>query len=67
VPASAADASAGYSTGCVSSHSTGASFDPALSLEQVRQLMSNFARERDWEQYHTPRNLLLALVGEVGK
>ncbi len=26
-----------------------------------------FAAERDWEQFHTPRNLLLALVGEVGE
>jgi len=37
------------------------------SLENVRQLMSNFAKERDWEQYHTPRNLVLAMVGEVGE
>ena len=29
--------------------------------------MADFARERDWEQYHSPRNLLLALVGEVGE
>ena len=27
-----------------------------------RVLQSTFAAERDWEQYHTPRNLLLALV-----
>lgn len=26
-----------------------------------------FASERNWEQFHTPRNLLLALVGEVGE
>ena len=26
-----------------------------------------FARARDWEQYHTPKNLLLALAGEVGE
>ena len=24
--------------------------------------MAEFARERDWEQYHSPRNLMLALV-----
>jgi dCTP diphosphatase len=24
-------------------------------------------KNRDWDQYHTPRNLLLALVGEVGE
>ena len=30
---------------------------------QTRQ----FAVEREWEQYHTPRNLLLALTGELGE
>ncbi|OMO55672.1 NTP pyrophosphohydrolase MazG, putative catalytic core [Corchorus capsularis] len=29
--------------------------------------MANFAKERDWDQFHSPRNLLLALVGEVGE
>ena len=27
-----------------------------------RAMQANFAAERDWEKYHTPRNLLLALV-----
>jgi len=26
-----------------------------------------FAGEREWDQFHTPRNLVLALVGEVGE
>ena len=26
-----------------------------------------FTRERDWEQFHDPRSLVLALVGEVGE
>uniref|UniRef100_A0ACD5X031 Uncharacterized protein n=1 Tax=Avena sativa TaxID=4498 RepID=A0ACD5X031_AVESA len=38
-----------------------------VSLEELRQRMAHFARERDWEQFHSPRNLLLALVGEVGE
>ncbi|KAK4341498.1 hypothetical protein RND71_039999 [Anisodus tanguticus] len=29
--------------------------------------MADFVEERDWDQFHTPRNLLLALVGEVGE
>eukprot|EP00743_Colponemidia_sp_Colp-15_P006349 GILK01006833.1.p1 GENE.GILK01006833.1~~GILK01006833.1.p1 ORF type:complete len:246 (-),score=34.79 GILK01006833.1:276-983(-) len=41
--------------------------DEKYSLETVRQKMSTFAAERDWNQFHTPRNLLLALVGEVGE
>ena len=32
-----------------------------------RQMQAEFCVERDWGQYHTPRNLLLALVGEVGE
>ncbi|KAI3926274.1 hypothetical protein MKW98_028410 [Papaver atlanticum] len=38
-----------------------------VSLEDLRQKMVDFAKERDWEKYHSPRNLLLALVGEVGE
>jgi NTP pyrophosphatase (non-canonical NTP hydrolase) len=26
-----------------------------------------FARARDWEQFHTPKNLVMALAGEVGE
>src|SRR3954463_8394171 len=36
-------------------------------LEDIRQEVAAFASERDWEQFHSPRNLLLALVGEVGE
>ncbi|MCX9157424.1 nucleotide pyrophosphohydrolase [Niveibacterium sp. 24ML] len=34
----------------------------ALEVELAR-----FAAERDWDQFHTPRNLILALTGEVGE
>ncbi|ESW06243.1 hypothetical protein PHAVU_010G031100 [Phaseolus vulgaris] len=46
---------------------TGVSEQEAVSLDQLKQIMSEFAKERDWEQFHSPRNLLLALVGEVGE
>jgi len=36
-----------------------------VGLEDLRQQMELFAAERNWQQFHTPRNLLLALVGEV--
>ncbi|XP_033743771.1 dCTP pyrophosphatase 1-like [Pecten maximus] len=42
-------------------------FSDDPSLEKIRELMSIFAKERNWNQYHTPRNILLALVGEVGE
>jgi dCTP diphosphatase len=34
------------------------------SLEAALQL---FADERDWQRFHTPRNLMLALTGEIGE
>ena len=37
------------------------------SLDHIRQLMGDFSRDRDWEQFHDPKSLLLALVGEVGE
>nr|GLL30838.1 dCTP pyrophosphatase 1-like [Ipomoea trifida] len=38
-----------------------------VSLELLKKKMEDFAKERDWEKYHIPRNLLLAMVGEVGE
>jgi NTP pyrophosphatase (non-canonical NTP hydrolase) len=35
----------------------------ALLTERVR----DFARDRNWEQFHTPKNLAMALAGEVGE
>lgn len=37
------------------------------ALPEVAQEIQQFALERDWSQYHTPRNLILALLGEVGE
>lgn len=34
----------------------------AVTLEELRERMAAFARERDWDQFHSPRNLLLAMV-----
>ncbi|GKC91468.1 dCTP pyrophosphatase 1, partial [Tanacetum coccineum] len=38
-----------------------------VTLKLLTKKMEDFAQERDWEKYHSPRNLLLALVGEVGE
>ncbi|KAL8246353.1 hypothetical protein R6Q59_007569 [Mikania micrantha] len=38
-----------------------------VSLSELKKKMADFAKERDWDQFHSPRNLLLALVGEVGE
>lgn len=36
-------------------------------LKTIQELILKFAKERDWEQFHTPKNLTLALTGEVGE
>ncbi|ESQ37069.1 hypothetical protein EUTSA_v10002718mg [Eutrema salsugineum] len=38
-----------------------------VSLETLSKKMDDFAKARDWEKFHSPRNLLLAMVGEVGE
>jgi len=43
------------------------SFTQGVSFEQLRQELAEFALERDWDQFHSPRNLALAMVGEVGE
>ncbi|UTY56572.1 nucleotide pyrophosphohydrolase [Massilia sp. erpn] len=37
------------------------------SLDQLRELTRAFAAERDWEQFHTPKNLAMALSVEVAE
>ena len=36
-------------------------------VDELRSRLREFARERDWEQFHTPKNLAMALAGEVGE
>lgn len=36
-------------------------------LQELRDGMRRFTEERDWEQFHDPKSLLIALVGEVGE
>ncbi|WP_188190528.1 nucleotide pyrophosphohydrolase [Nonomuraea sp. SYSU D8015] len=36
-------------------------------LEHLAVRLRDFARARDWEQFHTPKNLVMALAGEVGE
>ena len=37
------------------------------SLEDLRLALRAFAKERDWEKFHTPKNLAMALAGEAGE
>ncbi|XP_026158379.1 glutamyl-tRNA(Gln) amidotransferase subunit B, mitochondrial [Mastacembelus armatus] len=42
-------------------------FSPEPTIEDIRRMQAEFTDERDWNQFHQPRNLLLAMVGEVGE
>lgn len=33
-----------------------------ISLKDLSKKLEEFAKARDWEKYHSPRNLLLAMV-----
>ena len=38
-----------------------------MDLVSIGMLIDQFSSDRDWEQFHSPRNLILAIVGEVGE
>jgi len=40
---------------------------PSDSLGDLAAALRGFARARDWEQFHTPKNLAMALAGETGE
>lgn len=37
------------------------------SIAELTVAVRAFAQARDWEQFHTPKNLAMALAGEVGE
>ena len=36
-------------------------------MKLLKEKMALFVKERNWDQYHNPKNLLLSLVTEVGE
>jgi NTP pyrophosphatase (non-canonical NTP hydrolase) len=36
-------------------------------LEELTNLIREFAKRRDWERFHTPKNLAMAITGEAGE
>lgn len=38
-----------------------------MTLEDLTLALREFAAERDWERFHTPKNLAMALAGEAGE
>ena len=47
----------------------GARYDPAVpnEFETLRDRLRGFAEARNWGKSHSPRNLALAIAGEVGE
>ena len=37
------------------------------SLDELRRRLAEFAEKRDWDQFHNPKNLAMALAGETGE
>jgi NTP pyrophosphatase (non-canonical NTP hydrolase) len=37
------------------------------SILELTEALRSFATEREWERYHTPKNLIMALTGELGE
>ncbi|MBI3546011.1 MAG: nucleotide pyrophosphohydrolase [Gammaproteobacteria bacterium] len=37
------------------------------SLEDLKQRLRLFAQERDWEQFHSPKNISMALIVEAAE
>jgi len=37
------------------------------SLEQIKTRLREFAAERDWDQFHSPKNLAMALIVEAAE
>jgi NTP pyrophosphatase (non-canonical NTP hydrolase) len=37
------------------------------TFDTLAARLAEFARERDWEQFHSPKNLAMALAGEAGE
>ncbi|MCI5144125.1 MAG: nucleotide pyrophosphohydrolase [Candidatus Electrothrix sp. AR3] len=40
---------------------------PTDSLEELSARIHQFAQERDWEQFHSPKNLSMALIVEAAE
>lgn len=38
-----------------------------IETQALELALAEFARQRDWDPFHTPRSLILALTGEVGE
>ena len=38
-----------------------------MNIEAIRKKLAAFARERDWDQFHSPKNLTMGLAAEAAE
>ncbi len=38
-----------------------------MNIRKIQLQLAAFAKERDWDQFHSPKNLSMALAGESGE
>lgn len=41
--------------------------DDQVTLQQLRENMASFVREREWDQFHTPKNLSMSIAIEAAE
>ncbi len=41
--------------------------DNKATIDSLKQLVKEFVEERDWQQYHSPKNLSMCLAGEAAE
>jgi NTP pyrophosphatase (non-canonical NTP hydrolase) len=41
--------------------------DQSTTIAQLRQLVANFVAQRDWNQFHSPKNLSMSLAIEAAE
>lgn len=44
-----------------------ATADEKTTLAELKTAVTEFVRERDWERFHSPKNLSMALAAEAGE
>ena len=38
-----------------------------MNIEKIKQRIQKFSDDRNWDEFHNPKNLVMALNGEVGE
>ena len=38
-----------------------------MDIEKINQIIKEFSKQREWDKFHNPKNLVMALNGEIGE